>query len=81
MGGPRCDAVLELSGSAAMPADLAWSILLAGLLDRRGRCYRFHHLFRDMLLAELERVEPDLIPMPRRSAWYLRNELVEASLE
>ena len=36
-----------------------------------------------MLLAELERVEPDRVPVLRRraAAWCLRNELVEASLE
>ena len=83
MCGSLCDAVLELSGSAATLAGLARSNLLLVSLDRRGQWYRYHHLFRDMLLAELERMEPDLIPVLRRraAAWCLRNELVEASLE
>ena len=83
MCGPLCDAVLELSGSAATLAGLARSNLLLVSLDRRGQWYRYHHLFRDVLLAELERLEPDLIPVLRRraAAWCLRNELVEASLE
>jgi LuxR family transcriptional regulator, maltose regulon positive regulatory protein len=52
-------------------------------LDRRGQWYRYHHLFRDMLLAELERQEPGLIPLLRRraAAWCLRNGLPEAALE
>ena len=83
MCGPLCDAVLELSGSAATLADLARSNLLLVPLDRRGQWYRYHHLFRDMLLAELERLEPDRIPVLRRRAatWCLHNDLVEASLE
>ena len=55
MCGPLCDAVLDLAGSAAVLADLAGSNLLLVPLDRRGEWYRYHHLFRDMLLAELER--------------------------
>jgi LuxR family maltose regulon positive regulatory protein len=51
-----------------MLADLAASNLLLVLLDRRGQWYRYHHLFRDMLLAELERLEPDLVSVLRRRA-------------
>ena len=83
MSGPLCEAVLELPGSAATLADLARSNLLLVPLDRRGQWYRYHHLFRDMLLAELERLEPGLIPLLRRRAagWYLRNDLPEEALE
>jgi LuxR family transcriptional regulator, maltose regulon positive regulatory protein len=56
MSGPLCDAVLELPGSAAILAGLARSNLLLVPLDRRDHWYRYHHLFRDMLLAELERL-------------------------
>ena len=83
MSGPLCEAVLELPGSAATLADLARSNLLLVPLDRRGQWYRYHHLFRDMLLAELERLEPGLIPVLRRraAAWCLRNDLPEEALE
>ena len=83
MSGPFCDAVLELTGSAATLDDLARSNLLLVPLDRRGQWYRYHHLFRDMLLAELERLEADLVPVLRRRAvgWCLRNELPEEALE
>ena len=81
--GPLCGAVLELPGSAATLADLVQSNLLLVPLDRRGQWYRYHHLFRDMLLAELERLEPELMPVLRRRAagWCLRNELPEEALE
>src|ERR1022692_2182349 len=83
MSGPLCEAVLELSGSAVTLADLARSNLLLVPLDRRGDWYRYHHLFRDMLVAELKRQAPGLIPiLPRRAAdWCLRNDLPEEALE
>ena len=83
MCGPLCDAVLEQNGSAAVLADLAQSNLLLVPLDRHGEWYRYHHLFRDMLLGELDRHEPDLIPALRRRAasWSLQNGLAEEALE
>ena len=83
MCGPLCGAVLDVPGSAATLADIARSNLLLVPLDRRGQWYRYHHLFRDMLLAELERLEPGLIPVLRRraGAWCQQNDLPEAALE
>ncbi len=83
MSGPLCDAVLGLPGSATILADLARSNLLLVPLDRRGQWYRYHRLFRDMLLAELERLEPELMPVLRRRAadWSQRNDLPEEALE
>ncbi len=83
MSGPLCEAVLDVPGAAAILADLARSNVLLVPLDRRGQWYRYHHLFRDMLLAELERLEPGMIPVLRRRAalWCLRNGLPEDALE
>ena len=83
MCGPLCDAVLDVAGSAAVLADLAGSNVLLVPLDRRGEWYRYHHLFRDMLLAELGRREPALMPVLRRRAagWCLDNGLPEEALE
>ncbi len=83
MCGPLCEAVLDMGGSAAILADLAESNLLLVPLDRRGEWYRYHHLFRDMLLVELGRLEPGLIPVLRRRAagWCLGNGMPEAALE
>jgi LuxR family maltose regulon positive regulatory protein len=83
MCGPLCEAVLELSGSAVTLPELARSNMLLIPLDRRGQWYRYHHLFRDMLLAELERLEPGMIPVLRRRAagWCSRNGWPEEALE
>ena len=83
MCGPLCEAVLERGGSRATLANLAQSNLLLVSLDRRGEWYRYHHLFRDMLLAELHRQEPGLVSVLRRRAvsWCLDNGLPEEALE
>jgi LuxR family transcriptional regulator, maltose regulon positive regulatory protein len=83
LAGPLCEAVLDLPGSRATLADLAKSNLLLVPLDRQGEWYRYHHLFRDMLLAELERREPGLVPVLRRRAagWLLSHDQPEAALE
>jgi LuxR family transcriptional regulator, maltose regulon positive regulatory protein len=83
MSGPLCEAVLEMAGSAAALAELARSNLLLVPLDHRGEWYRYHNLFRDMLLADLERREPGLAPALRRRAagWYLQHDLPEEALE
>jgi LuxR family maltose regulon positive regulatory protein len=83
MSGPLCEAVLELPGAATMLADLAQSNMLLVPLDRRGQWYRYHHLFRDMLLVGLERQEPGLIAVLRRRAasWCQRHDLAEEALE
>ena len=83
ISGPLCDEVLGQAGSAAALAGLAGSNMLLVPLDRRGQWYRYHHLFRDMLRAELDRLEPELIPVLQRRAagWHLRNGMPEAALE
>jgi LuxR family transcriptional regulator, maltose regulon positive regulatory protein len=83
LSGPLCEAVLGRPGSAGTLAELARSNLLLVPLDRREEWYRYHHLFRDMLLAELQRREPGLIPVLRRRAasWCARNGQPEEALE
>jgi LuxR family maltose regulon positive regulatory protein len=81
--GPLCEAVLDRPGGSATLADLTQSNLLLVPLDSQGEWYRYHHLFRDMLLADLRRQEPELIPVLRRRAagWCVRNGLPEEALE
>ena len=83
MCAPLCEAVLGQPGSGADLAGLARSNLLLVPLDRRGQWYRYHHLFREMLLADLDRTDPGLIPVLRRRAadWCHRNGLPEEALE
>jgi LuxR family maltose regulon positive regulatory protein len=83
MSGPLCEAVLGPSGAAATLADLAAANLLVVPLDRLGRWYRYHPLFRDLLLAELDRTEPGLAPELRERAagWCRDNRLPEEAVE
>jgi LuxR family transcriptional regulator, maltose regulon positive regulatory protein len=83
MSGPLCDSVLARQGSAADLDDLARSNMLLVALDRRGEWYRYHQLFRDLLLAELESREPGLVPVLHRRAasWCLQNDLPEEALD
>ena len=83
MSGPLCEAVLDMPGAAGTLADLARSNMLLVPLDRRGEWYRYHHLFRDMLLAQLHRRDPGLMPVLRRRAaqWCMRNGRPEEGLE
>ena len=82
MSGPLCDAVLKQSGSGDTLTHLAASNLLLVPLDRRGEWYRYHHLFRDMLLAQLRRSEPDLVPVlyRRAAAWHERSAIPAGAL-
>jgi LuxR family transcriptional regulator, maltose regulon positive regulatory protein len=72
LSGPLCDAVLQVSGSQQVLETLAGSNQLLVPVDRRQRWYRYHQLLRELLLAELERREPALVPeLHRRAAdWY-----------
>ncbi|MCU7724450.1 LuxR C-terminal-related transcriptional regulator [Actinoplanes sp. KI2] len=83
MSGPLCAAVLGVAGAARTLTELAGSNMLLVPLDRRGRWYRYHHLFRDMLRAELERTDPELLTAIRRraAAWCLDHQRPEEALE
>jgi LuxR family transcriptional regulator, maltose regulon positive regulatory protein len=58
LSGGLCDAVLERTGSAGVLRDLSHSNMLLMALDRRDEWFRFHALLREMLRAELHRIEP-----------------------
>ena len=57
--------------------------LLVAPLDRRGEWYRYHHLLRDLLRAELRRDDPELFRTlhSRAAAWYEANGAVELAIE
>jgi LuxR family maltose regulon positive regulatory protein len=56
-----CDAVLASSAAAMQLRRLEASGLFLIPLDRRRRWYRYHALFREFLLGELRRIEPEHI--------------------
>ena len=74
--------MLTRQGSAADLDAVARSNMLLVPLDRKGEWYRYHYLFRDLLLAELESREPGLVPVLHRRAasWCLQNDLPEEAL-
>ncbi len=75
MSGALCDAVLESEGSAEMLEAQHRSNRFVAALDRNRGWYRYHHLFRDLLRAELERAEPELAAelLLRGSEWCASN--------
>jgi LuxR family transcriptional regulator, maltose regulon positive regulatory protein len=83
MCGPLCDAVLgrKRPNSARKLESLERSSLFVVPLDRRRLWYRYHRLFRDMLRAELERREPEIVPELNRraAAWCEANGRPEAA--
>jgi LuxR family transcriptional regulator, maltose regulon positive regulatory protein len=83
MSGPLCDAVLETTGSAQILASLENSNLLLVPLDRQQRWYRYHHLFHELLAAELDRHEPELVPElhARAASWCEANGLPETAID
>lgn len=81
--GPLCDAVLGSSASAGHLRHLEATSLFLVPLDRRRQWYRYHALFREFLLSELRRTEPDVImTLHHRAAdWYEANGSPELALE
>jgi LuxR family maltose regulon positive regulatory protein len=72
---PLCDAVLGESGGQERLRALEASNSFLVPLDRRREWYRYHALYREFLLGELRRVEPDIIPKLhlRAADWYQAN--------
>src|SRR5215213_6007540 len=68
MKGPLCEAVTGREDSAFLLRSLARSNLFVVALDEQGEWYRYHHLFSELLLFELESSEPDLVPTLRKRA-------------
>jgi ATP/maltotriose-dependent transcriptional regulator MalT len=55
MSGPVCDATLGRRGSAELLIELERGNLFLTALDDHREWYRYHHLFADLLRAELQR--------------------------
>ncbi|HET8789211.1 MAG TPA: LuxR C-terminal-related transcriptional regulator, partial [Actinomycetes bacterium] len=82
LSGPLCDAVLGVSGSQRVLESLAGSNQLLVAVDHH-RWYRYHQLLRELLLAELERREPELVPELhlRAADWYEGERLPELAVD
>jgi LuxR family transcriptional regulator, maltose regulon positive regulatory protein len=82
MTGSLCDEVVGGEGSGELLDELARSNLFVVALDEYGGWYRYHHLFSDLLLYELKRSRPDLMPVlhGRASAWFEEEGLFEDAI-
>ncbi len=83
MSGGLCDITVGRRGSGRLLDRLQRSNLLVIPLDRQGEWYRYHHLFGELLHAELMRREPEMLPElhGRAASWYEGNGLPEAAIE
>lgn len=74
LSGPLCDAVLETTGSERLIDSVVQSNLLIVPLDRVREWYRYHHMFQDLLQAELRLREPSAVEgLHRRAAEWFEN--------
>jgi LuxR family maltose regulon positive regulatory protein len=83
MSGRLCDAALDTTDSGRVLESLEGANLLVVPLDQRREWYRYHDLFRELLRAELERREPELVGElhARAAAWCERNGLPEMAID
>src|SRR5207253_3230244 len=83
MSGPLCDVVTGGHQSGRTLAELERRNLLVVPLDRRGDWYRYHHLLRDLLQAELRRRDPAVARdlHSRAADWYEANGMAEEAVD
>ena len=83
LSGAVCDAVLETTNSAAVLRELESLNLFLIPLDRRRGWYRYHALFREFLLAELQVVEASEVDglHLRAATWFESNGLPAQAIE
>jgi LuxR family maltose regulon positive regulatory protein len=81
--GPLCEAVLGSSAAAAQLRRIEAHSLFLTPLDRQRQWYRYHALYREFLLGELRRTEPDFITVlhQRAADWYESNGFPALALE
>jgi LuxR family maltose regulon positive regulatory protein len=83
LSGTLCEAVLRTSAADLQLRRIEAHNLFLTPLDRERRWYRYHDLFREFLLGELRRTEPDIIAAlhQRAADWYESNGFPELALE
>ena len=71
LNGALCDAVVGISGSGALLADLERSSLFISV-DSTGEWFEQHQLFAEALRLELSRTRPELVPVlhSRAARWF-----------
>lgn len=81
LSGPLCDAVLDTTGSAGVLDRLDRADLFVSSIG--DRWYRCHHLFRDVLRAELDATRPGdaAVLLVRAADWFLAQGRIEQAVE
>jgi LuxR family maltose regulon positive regulatory protein len=82
LSGALCDAMLQTSGSASVLEKIERENLFLVPQDMSRHWYRYHHLFGELLRAELYRSEPDIVAgLHRRAAdWFEAEGLVDEAV-
>jgi LuxR family transcriptional regulator, maltose regulon positive regulatory protein len=80
--GSLADAITTESGSAARLAELERANVFITPLDERREWYRYHHLLAELLTIELERRQPDGVPLlhQRAAQWYAEHALPDRAV-
>lgn len=80
--GPLCDAVTEQANGRETLETFEHNNLFVVSLDDQRRWYRYHHLFAEVLQAQLMEKQPDQVAglHQRASAWYERNGLASDAI-
>jgi LuxR family transcriptional regulator, maltose regulon positive regulatory protein len=79
---PLCAAVVGSERAARLLDELEASNLFLVPLDDRGEWFRYHHLFADLLRAELRARDPDAAATSHRRAadWFASNDSIESAV-
>jgi LuxR family maltose regulon positive regulatory protein len=82
LSGALCDSMLQTSGSASVLERIERENLFVVPLDMSRRWYRYHHLFGELLRAELHRSDPDVVAglHRRAAAWFEAEGLVDEAV-
>jgi LuxR family maltose regulon positive regulatory protein len=80
---PLCDAVTGSANAAEIIEIIERDNLFLVPLDDNGRWYRFHYLFAQLLLSQLARTEPAIVPALHRraSAWHRQSGSAEEAID
>lgn len=83
MYGSLCDAVTGQADGQHMLEQLQRANLFVVSLGNDRCCYRYHHLFRDLLLKQLRQEQPEIIPELHRRAsqWCEEHESIDEAIE
>ena len=81
--GSLCDAVTGQTDGQHTLEQLQQANLFVVPLDNDRGCYRYHHLFRDLLLKQLQQEQPEIVPELHRRAsqWCEEHELIDEAID